>query len=125
MVPTDAPLQGLVVLGHLIGHQFDTEDVLYQSLYYSSNNTSDVASLESAAAYRERTVLIFSTVIIGTLLLGVIAFLSYQLQKMQNHVRQSEIGMVQFNPIGSASDDHKVNMPYSSVRAQDEEDVRH
>ena len=138
MIPTDAPLQGLVVLGHLLGQHFDTEDALYQALYSSnsiacqtvpsgSNSTSDDLALEAAAAYRERAVLISSTVIIGTLLLGIIAYLSYQLQKVQKLVRQSEVGMVQFNPItGAASDgDRGVNLPYSPVRAQDEEEARH
>lgn len=133
MVPTDAPLQGLVVLGHLLGLSFDTEDVLYQSLYGSNgiacqsvpgNSTSTEEDMEAAAAYRERAVLISSTVIIGTFLLGVIAYLSFRLQKMQQHVRQSEIGMAQFNPIGASDGDRVANLPYSPVRAQDEEDAR-
>jgi hypothetical protein len=143
MVPTDAPLQGLVVLGHLLGQHFDTEDALYQALYSTSNGIacqtvpsdrggnsteSDDLALETAAAYRERVVLISSFVVICTLLLGVIAYLSYQVQKMQTQVRQSgEIGMVQFNPIGGAASngDRGVNLPYTPVRAQDEEDARH
>ena len=93
MVPTDAPQQGLVVLGHLIGRSFDTEDS------YPGNGVAAAAPANCESASNDISNAVVVNALIGAVLLltVIIACLAYRVHDLSSVKGDSVVSGIEFS----------------------------
>ena len=122
MVPTDAPEQGLAVLGHLISKDFDTEDS-YQFPQLSATPCDTSTSSLVSSMQHERVVVMSVSIIVGLILLAIIGGLGLQVYKLQKASKRST-EVIEFNNFGDDRGDRDnvrlTSQPYVSVHKQND-----